>query len=167
MSICTNLIMSVGSIFLALSIMDAHRLGVPSWKADNIATMLHGPDELLHRDLRIKNHDHSLAVAGETLARLEWSPRRYALLAVDNTVAEISRPTTPVRDVEEHEMSNLRIPTTPQTPGSFITLVDPQSVGEGSERGTIRSVSPIHHGPNWSDVQLDDSSTPLSVRRSI
>ncbi|KAG9751168.1 hypothetical protein KCU73_g6399, partial [Aureobasidium melanogenum] len=158
---------TIGSIFFALSILDAHRSGVPSWKANNTATMLHGPDELLHRDLRDKNHNHSLGVASETMARLECFPEGFALVAADGPVARISRPTTPARDEEEHEMSSLKIPTTPQTPGSNITLVNSPSVGEASEQATIRSVSPIHNGPGWSDIQLDNLSTPLSVRRSL
>jgi hypothetical protein len=129
--------------------------------------MLHGPDESLYQDLRNKNHDHSLGVAGETMAKLEWSDQGFALTAANGPVARISRPTTPVRDEEEHEMSNLKIPTTPQTPGSNITLVNSPSVGEASEQATIRSVSPIHNGPGWSDIQLDDLSTPLGVRRSL
>ncbi|KAH0154599.1 hypothetical protein KCU67_g8986, partial [Aureobasidium melanogenum] len=158
---------TIGSIFFALSILDAHRSGVPNWKANNIATMLHGPDELLHRDLRNKNHDHSLGVASESMARLECFPEGFALVAADSSVARISRPTTPARDEEEHEMSNLKVPSTPQTPGSNITLVDPQSIGEASERETIRSVSPVHNGFGWSDVRLDDSSAPPSLRRSV
>ncbi|KAG9533583.1 hypothetical protein KCU93_g265, partial [Aureobasidium melanogenum] len=158
---------TIGSIFFALSILDAHRSGVPSWKANNTATMLHGPDELLHRDLRDKNHNRSLGVASETMARLECFPEGFALVAADSPVARISRPTTPARDEEEHEMSNLKIPTTPQTPGSNITLVNSPSVGEASEQATIRSVSPIHNGPGWSDIQLDDLSTPLGVRRIV
>ncbi|KAG9525106.1 hypothetical protein KCV07_g1375, partial [Aureobasidium melanogenum] len=158
---------TIGSIFFALSILDAHRSGVPNWKANNTATMLHGPDELLHRDLRDKNHNHSLGVASETMARLECFPEGFALVAADSPVARISRPTTPARDEEEHEMSNLEVPTTPQTPGSNITLVDPQSIGEASGQKTIRSVSPIYNGPGWSDVQLDDSSAPPSLRRSV
>ncbi|KAH0372278.1 hypothetical protein KCU65_g1324, partial [Aureobasidium melanogenum] len=158
---------TIGSIFFALSILDAHRSGVPSWKANNIATMLHGPDELLYRDLRNKNHNHSLGRAGGTLAKLELLHEGFALTTADGPVAHISRPTTPARDEEEHEMSNLEVLTSPQTPGSNITLVDPHSFGEASEQGKIRSVSPIHSGPGWSVVQLDDSSTPLSVRRSV
>ncbi|KAG9659505.1 hypothetical protein KCU64_g3811, partial [Aureobasidium melanogenum] len=158
---------TIGSIFFALSIMDAHRLGVPSWKANNTAIMLHGPDELLYRDLRNKSQDHSLGVTGEILAKLEWFPEGYALVAANEPVAQISRTTTPVRDVEEHEMSNLKIPTTPQTPGSNITLVNSQSVGEASEQGTMRSVSPVYNSPGWSDVRLDNSSAPPSVRRSV
>ncbi|KAI4742396.1 hypothetical protein E4T50_07186 [Aureobasidium sp. EXF-12298] len=107
------------------------------------------------------------SVASETMARLECFPEGFALVAADSPVARISRPTTPARDEEEHEMSNLKIPTTPRTPGSNITLVDPQSIGEASERETIRSVSPVHNGPEWSDVQIDDSSTPLSLGRSL
>lgn len=167
MSVSTDEILLVGSIFFALSIMDAHRLGVPSWKANNTATMLHGPDELLYRDLRNKSQDHSLGVTGEILAKLEWFPEGYALVAANEPVAQISRTTTPVRDEEEHEMSNLKIPTTPQTPGSNITLVNSQSVGETSEQGTMRSVSPVYNGPGWSDVRLDNSSAPPSVRRSV
>ncbi|KAH0350081.1 hypothetical protein KCU81_g2749, partial [Aureobasidium melanogenum] len=153
---------TIGSIFFALSILDAHRSGVPSWKANNTATMLHGPDELLYRDLRNRNHNHSLGAAGETLAKLELLHEGFALTTADGPIARISRPTTPAKDEEEHEMRNLQVPTTPQTHGSIITLVDPHSFGEASEQGTTRSVSPIH-----SDVQLDDPNTPLTVRRSI
>ncbi|KAH0006834.1 hypothetical protein KCU78_g12096, partial [Aureobasidium melanogenum] len=160
-------LITIGSIFFVLSILDSHRLHIPNWKANSIATMIHGPDQSLHQDLRNKNHKHSLGVAGETIARLECFPEGFALIAVDGPVARISRPTTPARDEEEHEMSNLKVPTTPQTPGSNITLVDSPSVGGGSEQGTLRSISPVHNGPDWSDVQIDDSSTPLSVRRSL
>ncbi|CAD0095159.1 unnamed protein product, partial [Aureobasidium vineae] len=158
----------VGTIFFILSIIDAHKVHVPTWKANSIATMIHGPDEMLQRDLRIKNHVHSLGVASETVAKLEWFPEGYALTAGHQPPAKISRPTTPVRDEEEHEMNALRIPTTPQTPGSNVTLVEPQVVGE-AEQGTIRPVSPAFTGPDWSDVQINDpsESTPLGIRRSL
>ncbi|KAG9958356.1 hypothetical protein KCU61_g8420, partial [Aureobasidium melanogenum] len=160
-------LITIGSIFFVLSILDAHRLHIPNWKASSIATMIHGPDQSLHQDLRNKNHKHSLGVASETMAKLESFPDGFALTAAESPVACISRPTTPARDEEEHEMSNLKIPTTPRTPGSNITLVDPQSIGEASEQETIRSVSPVYNGPGWSDVRLDDSSAPPSVRRSV
>lgn len=166
MSVCIDQVLLVGSIFFALSILDAHRVGVPSWKASSIATMVHGPDQSLHQDLRNKNYAHSSGEASETTAKLEWFREGYALTAANELVTQISRPTTPVRDEEEHEMSDLNIPTTPQTPGSNITLVEPQLVG-GNDQETIKSVSPIHNGPDWSDISIDDSSTPLSVRRSV
>ena len=155
----------VGTIFFILSVVDARKARVPTWKANGIASMVHGPDELLRQDLRNKNHNHSLGVAGETLAKLEPFDEGYALTAANDPVDQIFRPTTPARDEEEHEMHSVKVPTTPQTPGSNITLVEQQNVA--SEQGTIRSVSSIHSGPNWSDVQLDDSSTPLSVRRNV
>lgn len=167
MSLCTDQVLLVGSIFFALSILDAHRLGVPILKADSIATIVHGPDQSLHQNLRDKNHTHSLSDASETMAKLEWFPEGYALIAAKDTVVRISRPTTPVRDEEEHEMSDLNIPTTPQTPGSNITLVEPQSGGGGDDQETIKSISPVHYGPDWSDVPIDDSSAASSVRRSV
>ncbi|CAD0043582.1 unnamed protein product, partial [Aureobasidium pullulans] len=135
-------LITIGTIFFILSIIDAHRAKVPNWKANSIATMVHGPDELLQRELRIKSHAHSLAIASETLAKLEWFPDGYALTAGQQSAAKISRPTTPVRDEEEHEMGAMRPPTSPQTPGSNVTLVEPQS-GVGAERGGSRPVSPI------------------------
>lgn len=171
---CTDHVLSVGSIFFVLSILDARRLGIPSWKANSIATMVHGPDKWLHQHLRDKNHQHlrdenhahSLGQASETVASLERFREGYALIATNEPLAQISRPTTPVRDEEEHEMSDLNIPPTPQTPGSNITLVEPQSVEGASDQGTIKSVSSIRNGPDWSDIQIDGSSTPPSVRRS-
>ncbi|CAD0108625.1 unnamed protein product [Aureobasidium uvarum] len=159
---------TVGIIFFILSIIDAHKAHVPTWKANSIATMIHGPDEMLQRDLHTKNHVHSLSVASETVAKLEWFPEGYALTAGHQPAAKISRPTTPGRDEEEHEMDALRIPTTPQTPGSNITLVEPHVVG-GAEQGTIRPVSPAFAGPGWSDVQIDDpsESPPLGIRKSL
>ena len=139
---------------------------MPNWKANSIATMIHGPDEALQRHLRTQNHTHSLGVASETIAKLEWFPEEYALTAVDHPAPKISRPTTPVRDEEEHEMTALRPPTTPQTPGSNVTLVDPQSVG-GARQGDNRSVSPLGTGPGWSDVQINTSSTPTAIPRSL
>lgn len=128
--------------------------------------MIHGPDEPLQGHLRTQNHMHSLNVASETVAKLEWFPEGFALTAADQPATKISQPTTPVRDEEEHEMNALRVPTTPQTPGSNITLVDSPNVG-GSERGNIRSASPVFTGPGWSDVQFDDTSTPLGIRRAL
>ncbi|THW75311.1 hypothetical protein D6D18_09987 [Aureobasidium pullulans] len=149
MAILANSILPVGTIFFILSIIDAHRAKVPNWKANSIATMVHGPDELLQRELRTKSHAHSLAIASETLAKLEWFPDGYALTAGQQSAAKISRPTTPVRDEEEHEMGAMRPPTSPQTPGSNVTLVEPQS-GVGAERGGSRPVSPISPRPAWS-----------------
>ncbi|THW67890.1 hypothetical protein D6D25_01542, partial [Aureobasidium pullulans] len=146
-------LITIGTIFFILSIIDAHRAKVPNWKANSIATMVHGPDELLQRELRTKSHAHSLAIASETLAKLEWFPDGYALTAGQQSAAKISRPTTPVRDEEEHEMGAMRPPTSPQTPGSNVTLVEPQS-GVGAERGGSRPVSPISPRPAWSSNQL-------------
>jgi hypothetical protein len=128
--------------------------------------MMYGPDEPLQRHLRTEAHTQSLGVASETVAKLEWFPEGFALTAADQPATKTSRPTTPVRDEEEHEMNALGIPTTPQTPGSNITLVDSPNVG-GTERGDIRSVSPVFTGPGWSDVQIDDTSTPLGIRRAF
>ncbi|TIA27308.1 hypothetical protein D6C79_10696, partial [Aureobasidium pullulans] len=153
MAILANPILPVGTIFFILSIIDAHRAKVPNWKANSIATMVHGPDELLQRELRTRSHAHSLAIASETLAKLEWFPDGYALTAGQQSAAKISRPTTPVRDEEEHEMGAMRPPTSPQTPGSNVTLVEPQS-GVGAERGGSRPVSPISPRPAWSSNQL-------------
>ncbi|KAG9676491.1 hypothetical protein KCU99_g2822, partial [Aureobasidium melanogenum] len=160
-------LLTIGTVFFILSVIDAHEARIPSWKNNGMATMIHGPDEMLRQDLRAKAFNHSLGVAGETMAKLEWFDQGYALTAANAPVAENFRPTTPARDEEEHEMCNMKIPTTPQTPGSNITLVDSPSVGGGSDQGTIRSVSPVHNGHGWSDVQLDDSSTSLSIRRSL
>ncbi|THV69413.1 hypothetical protein D6D29_10048 [Aureobasidium pullulans] len=146
-------LITIGTIFFILSIIDAHRAKVPNWKANSIATMVHGPDELLQRELRTKSHAHSLAIASETLAKLEWFPDGYALTAGQQSAAKISRPMTPVRDEEEHEMGAMRPPTSPQTPGSNVTLVEPQS-GVGAERGGSRPVSPIIPRPAWSSNQL-------------
>ena len=153
MAILANSILPFGTIFFILSIIDAHRAKVPNWKANSIATMVHGPDELLQRELRTKSHAHSLAIASETLAKLEWFPDGYALTAGQQSAVKISRPTTPVRDEEEHEMGAMRPPTSPQTPGSNVTLVEPQS-GVGAERGGSRPVSPISPRPAWSSNQL-------------
>lgn len=128
--------------------------------------MIHGPDEPLQRHLRTQNHMQSLSVASKTMAKLEWFPEGFALTAVDQPATKISRPTTPVKDEEEHEMSALRPPTTPQTPGSNVTLVDPQSVG-GAVPESNRSVSSVATGPGWSAVLIDNHSAPLNVSRSF
>jgi hypothetical protein len=139
---------------------------VPVWKANSIATMIHGPDEFLQRHLRAQDHIHSLSVASKAVAKLEWFPEGFALTAVDQPVAKISRPTTPMRDEEEHEVNAMMVPTTPQTPGSNITLVDPRSAG-GMGSGNTRPVSPIGTGPGWSDIQIDEPTTPLGIRRTF
>ncbi|THX66739.1 hypothetical protein D6D08_07027 [Aureobasidium pullulans] len=134
-----------GTTFSILSIVDTYRAQVPSWKANSIATMVHGPDEKLQRVLRAKNHVHCLGMTGETEVKLECFPEGYALTAGQQSAAKISRPTTPVRDEEEHEMGMMRPPTSPQTPGSN----EPQS-GVGAERGGSRPVSLISPRPAWS-----------------
>jgi hypothetical protein len=162
-SVRTNLFLSVGTTFFILSIIEAHRVNVPNWKANSVATMIHGPDELLRRHLRTENHIHSLGVASETRARLEPSLEGYALTAANQLVPEISRPTTPARDEEEQlEMDNLK---PPGTPGSAITLVDPQNAGAAGPED-IRPVSPIGTGPGWSDIPIDEPTTPLGIRRT-
>jgi hypothetical protein len=165
MSVRTNIFPLVGTIFFVLSIVEAHKVRVPNWKANNIAVMIHGPDEPLQRHLRAQNHAHSLSLASDTVAKLDWFPQGWALTAADHPGAKISRPTTPVGDEEEHEMENLDIPTTPQTPGSAITLVEPQNVGAVGP-GDVRPVSPIGTGPGWSDIPIDEPTTPLGIRRT-
>jgi hypothetical protein len=114
----------VGAIFFILSIADAHRAHVPNLKANSIATMIHGPDEALQRHLRTQNNIHSLGVASDTVAKLEWYSEGWALTAADQPMIKVPHFTTPGRDEEEHERYGLRAPATPRTPGSDITLVD-------------------------------------------
>lgn len=138
----TSLI-AVGAAFLVLSIAESHRAHVPVWKSNSIATMIHGPDELLRRDLRAVNHNESLGVASETIAALEDLLDGLALTVPHLQHVEISRPRTPSRDEEEIEMSALKLPATPQTPGSMTTLIEPQAI-VGEEQGMMRPVSPTN-----------------------
>ncbi|KAK6008081.1 hypothetical protein QM012_004895 [Aureobasidium pullulans] len=118
----------IGVVFFILSVIDAHKARVPSFKANSIATMTHGPEELLRQDLRAKAHNHSLGVAGETVAKLEWFREGLALTAAGDS------PTTPMRDEEEPEMSEHQGPSTPQTPGSNNTLANSPNIGRRARR---------------------------------
>ena len=166
-SMRADFLLLVGTIFFILSFVMARHL--PSWKANSMATIVHGPDEPLLRHLRTQNQEHSLAVASETMATLKVSTAQgFYLTAAYQPVSTISRPTTPGRDEEELEMDVMEVPTTPRTPGSAITLVDPQSVQEVSPKPEdIRSVSPVFTGPGWSEVSIGDPSPPLGSRRSV
>lgn len=163
--ICTNSRLLVGVIFFILSIMEAHRVQVPNWKANSIATMVYGPDESLQRHLRVQTHVQGLAVASQTAARLVWAPEGYYLTAADQSVVKMSRPTTPRRDEEEHEMTPLRSPTTPRTTGPNVTPVDPQSIG-GAEPVSVRPVSPAFTGPR-NHAPVGNPSTSLRIRRTF
>ncbi|KAI4754809.1 hypothetical protein E4T51_12085 [Aureobasidium sp. EXF-12344] len=108
-------------------------------------------------------------VASETVAKLKsvtpGGPEGFALTAADQPMTRISRPTTPMRDEEEHEMDVLKVAAKSQTRDSAVTLVDPQSF-RGAAAGNVRPVSPVSAGPGWSDVPIDDASTPLEIRTS-
>ena len=87
--------------------------------------MANGPNSSLRDQLRILSKSHSLnAVAASLEASLEKSGDGWELTAPHMANGEISRPATP-RDEEEVEMRTLKLPDTPRTPGSAVTLVPP------------------------------------------
>jgi hypothetical protein len=121
--------------------------------------MIHGPDTTLQAHLRTINHAHSLSTASETVVRLEWLDKGYALVPAQQAGVKTSRPTTPSRDEEEFEMGNVgsAATTVQNRPNSIATPAEPQAVVVGRGRDSIGSVSPAMTRPEWSHVPVDGS----------
>lgn len=64
------------------SIIETRKAGVPAWKADTIASMVYGPDDLLRSRLREASQSQALEKVGELRVALEDHERGVALSGV-------------------------------------------------------------------------------------